>query len=242
VRLSTALIDVICLKRGTTFSTVLSMLLMRHERQSSVATGVFEESGRPRRQPSRCFLEGLWSAEPKALRLAPAKSASGTVTDRIRVGGDAVVIASEKPGRSRYLSVVEAGTPRLREHRWPLGPFPRPHEGSDSGRSPEGDRNDESFRLTWDEGKHGWKSGNLRTTVTRVDSVGCGDALTDSDWPDAGKVQPLEEGKGILRISRQRLLSSSRITSKGRAGDNAAFSRRPSPGRSAPTPLNASST
>jgi hypothetical protein len=47
VRLSTALIDVICLKRGTTFATVLSMLLMRHERRRNAATGTFEESGRP---------------------------------------------------------------------------------------------------------------------------------------------------------------------------------------------------
>jgi hypothetical protein len=38
VRLSTALIDVICLNRGTTFATVLSMLLMRHERQGNAAT------------------------------------------------------------------------------------------------------------------------------------------------------------------------------------------------------------
>ena len=39
----------------------------------------------------------------------------------------------------------------------------------------------------------------------------------------------------------RRLLSSSRITSNGRAADRAALSRRPSPGRSAPTPLTASS-
>ena len=48
VRLSTALIDVICLKRGTTFATVLSMLLMRHERQTQPAGDIFEESGRGR--------------------------------------------------------------------------------------------------------------------------------------------------------------------------------------------------
>jgi len=49
VRLSTALIDVICLKRGTTFATVLSMLLMRHERRTQPCWGdIFEESGRAR--------------------------------------------------------------------------------------------------------------------------------------------------------------------------------------------------
>src|SRR5258708_23746192 len=48
VRLSTALINVICLKRGTTFATVLSMLLMRHERQTQPAGDIFEESGRAR--------------------------------------------------------------------------------------------------------------------------------------------------------------------------------------------------
>jgi hypothetical protein len=34
VRLSNALTDVFCLKRGTTFSTIPSMLLMRHERNA----------------------------------------------------------------------------------------------------------------------------------------------------------------------------------------------------------------
>jgi hypothetical protein len=41
------------------------------------------------------------------------------VIDRNRIGGDAVVVASEQPGRSRYFSVVEAETPRLREHQLP---------------------------------------------------------------------------------------------------------------------------
>src|SRR5271156_5703596 len=40
VRLSNALSDVICLKRRTSFSRVLSMLLTRHERQSNLTTGV----------------------------------------------------------------------------------------------------------------------------------------------------------------------------------------------------------
>ena len=62
-RLSAALIDVICLNRGTTLAIVLSMLLMRHERQRKAAAG-----------------------------LAPAKSASGTVIDR-SAGSDAVVVA-----------------------------------------------------------------------------------------------------------------------------------------------------
>jgi len=65
VRLSTALIDVICLKRGTTFATVLSMLLMRHERQTQPCWGHLR---RERESPLG--------------RLAPAKVASETMIDR----------------------------------------------------------------------------------------------------------------------------------------------------------------
>jgi hypothetical protein len=80
VRLSTALIDVICLKRGTTCVTVLSMLLMRHERRRNDATGILEESGRPggevlvqemKARPPREFLRIVGDIfSPEELRLA----------------------------------------------------------------------------------------------------------------------------------------------------------------------------
>jgi hypothetical protein len=70
-RLLAALIDVICLNRGTTFATVLSMLLMRHERQRN-GYGVFEEVGIPAASYGAAS-GGAWSAEPKALWLARAK-------------------------------------------------------------------------------------------------------------------------------------------------------------------------
>jgi hypothetical protein len=50
-------------------------------------------------------------------------NANATLLDRNHAGGDAVVVACEQPGRNRYLSFVEAGNPRLREHRWLLDPF-----------------------------------------------------------------------------------------------------------------------
>ena len=76
---------------------------------------------------------------------------------------------------------------------------------------------------------------HMRLFVLRVD------ALTDGDQPDAGEVQPLEDASASFVLRARRLLSSSRMTSKGREGDKAASSKRPSPGRSAPTPLRASS-
>jgi len=100
VRLSTALIEFICLNRGTTFATVLSMLLMRHERQRNAVNGHLEESRRP-----ACNLwvasAGVWSAEPKALRMAPAK-VSLWDRDRQEPRGDAVVVLAN--------SLTEAGT------------------------------------------------------------------------------------------------------------------------------------
>ena len=74
------------------------------------------EGGNPAASYGR-LLEALRSAEPKALRLAPAEV---SLSDRDRQEPhwqDAVVFASEQPGRSRYFSVVEAETPRLREHQ-----------------------------------------------------------------------------------------------------------------------------
>jgi hypothetical protein len=50
VRLSHGLTDIPCLNRGTAFSAIVSMLLMRHERQSKVVT-----SRPPPRRTAKCM-------------------------------------------------------------------------------------------------------------------------------------------------------------------------------------------
>jgi hypothetical protein len=74
VRLSTALIEVICLNRGTTFATVLSMLLMRHERQRNAATGVFEVSGIPGCEPRGATSGGAMGSRTESLAAGSGNS------------------------------------------------------------------------------------------------------------------------------------------------------------------------
>ena len=78
------------------------MLLMRHERQGKAATAS-SKRGETRRRATGRLLEALWSAEPKALLLAPAKVSLWAVIDGNRVGGDGVVVAWDSPGEAGTL-------------------------------------------------------------------------------------------------------------------------------------------
>jgi hypothetical protein len=85
----------------------------------------------------------------------------------------------EGSGRPRWRPLSEAGTLvslKLETQGSESTGAPRPlsetNERSDSGRSSEGNGNDESFRLTGDEGET-WREA-LRRPVTCLDSVGCG--------------------------------------------------------------------
>jgi len=87
--------------------------------------------------------------------MAPAKVSRWAAIDRNRVGAVRLQLLANSLTETGTLVSLKLETEGSESSGGSSAPFRDQMERSDSGRSSEGNGNDESFRLNWDEGKRG---------------------------------------------------------------------------------------